>query len=106
YTCPKDALLKITTNVLNAFGAGPAGLAHPSTGTNVKDLPVGVPETDSSTSSSAPRRRTTVTRYYYPPRTVPATSPPATEPTPRYTYTPPSYTYTPPTTRTRSLVGR
>jgi len=99
YTCPKDALIKITTNVLNAFGVGPAGLAHPSTGTNLKDLPTSVPDTDVTTSLPLRRRTTRTTRYYYPPQTQP-------EPTePPFTYSPP-YTYTTPTTRPRSLLGR
>ena len=102
YTCPKDALIKVTTNVLNAFGVGPAGLAHPSTGTNLKDLPTGVPDTDTSETSSVPRRRRTTltTRYYSPPQT----ETPASEPS--YTYPQPTYPWTTPTTRPRSILGR
>src|SRR5207248_199419 len=36
--CPKQAAVKITENVLNLFGAGPAGRTQPSTATNVRDL--------------------------------------------------------------------
>jgi hypothetical protein len=115
YTCPKDALIKITTNVLNAFGIGPAGLAHPSTGTNIKDLPTGVPDTtdtsdNSGSATTVPqRRRTLTTRYYYPPQTrSPATSPPQVQSGGAgYTYTPPPYQpNTTPTTARRALLGR
>jgi hypothetical protein len=106
YTCPKDAVVKITTNVLNVLGAGPAGLAHPSTGTKLKDLPTGVPDTSDSTVVSTPRRRTTRTSiyYYYPQtRTTQAPTPP-----PTYYYLPPQPppTHYTPTTRPRTLLGR
>src|SRR5207248_1262989 len=67
--CPKDAVVKITENVLNLFGAGPAGRVQPSAPTNLKDLPVGVPDTSETTTVSVPRsRRTTrtTTSYYQP----------------------------------------
>jgi len=105
YTCPKEAVVTITTNVLDAFGVGPAGLAHPSLGTNVKDLPKGVPDTTYTSDTVTPRRRTTRTTYYYPQYQTRATSPPATS-APAYIYTPPTYRYTPPTTRPRGLLGR
>ena len=106
YICPKDALLKITTNVLNAFGLGPAGLSHPSTGTNLRDLPAGVPDTgDTSSTSVTERRRTQTTRYYTPQTRSPATSQPPVR-SGGDTYTPPTDPYTTPTTRSRSLLGR
>src|SRR5207248_806 len=87
YTCPKDAVVKITTNVLDAFGAGPAGVAHPSTATNLKSLPTGLPDSTDTSDTLVPRRRTTRTTYYY--------QQPQLQP--RATYTPPpTYTYTPP----------
>jgi hypothetical protein len=109
YTCPKDAIVKITTNILNAFGIGPAGLAHPSTGTNLKDLPTGVPDTtDTSFGTYTTPRRTTRTTSYYRPQTRTTAAPTYIyTPKPTSTYTPPpTYTYSPPTTRPRSIIKR
>jgi hypothetical protein len=106
YTCPKDAVVKITTNVLDVFGAGPAGIAHPSTGTNIRDLPRGVPDTVAPRGTTyTTRRRTTRTTYSHYPQTRGTSAP---SPSPTYLYTPPTYSYTPPPTtpHRRSLLGR
>jgi len=102
YTCPKSALIKITTNVLNLFGAGPAGVSHPSTKTDLKALqtlvPFGKSDDLSDTSTTVVRRRVTpTTRYTYSPQPAPTTPP---------RYTPPTVTYTTPTTRSRGLLTR
>jgi hypothetical protein len=40
-SCPhNEVVIRVTTNVLKAFGVGPAGVAHPSTATKLSQLPV------------------------------------------------------------------
>jgi N,N-dimethylformamidase beta subunit-like protein len=101
YTCPKSALIKITTNVLNLFGAGPAGVSHPSVKTDLKALqtlvPFGKSDDLTNTSTTVVRRRVTATTtytYYSPPTTTrPRSAPPTVPPTT-------------PTTRSRGLLPR
>jgi hypothetical protein len=81
----------MTENILNLFGVGPAGLKYQSARTNMRDLPTGKAETDSTdvpTTRYRQRTRTTTTYYYYPRNTVgtePAYSPQTTPTRPQYT---------------------
>jgi len=59
--CPKQAVTDITENVLNLFGAGPAGRTHPSTATNLRELNAGLPSasaSDNSDTTPSTRART------------------------------------------------
>ena len=92
--CPKQAVVKITENILNLFGVGPAGRTQPSAPTNLRDLPSSssyIGSTDVPTTQYRQRTRTTVTSsYYYPSNTV-ATEPPYSPTTPtRPQYTTPT----------------
>jgi hypothetical protein len=92
--CPKQAVVKITENVLNLFGVGPAGHTQPSAATNPHDLPTGSPDSGSGSGSGSDspgttryrqRTRTSVTSNYYPRNTVatePSYSPQETTPRP------------------------
>jgi hypothetical protein len=56
-SCPHDdVVIRVTTNVLKAFGTGPAGRAHPSTRTDMSKLPEPAP-TSSVPTTTRPKRR-------------------------------------------------
>jgi len=60
-SCPHDdVVIRITENVLVAFGRGPAGVTHPSTATDMSKLPT-APADTSRAVTTTPRRRTRTT---------------------------------------------
>ncbi|HSS11363.1 MAG TPA: N,N-dimethylformamidase beta subunit family domain-containing protein, partial [Acidimicrobiales bacterium] len=84
--CPGRVLGRVTENLLAAFGAGPAGLAHPSV-PDTGNLKGGAGTTAPSVAGGSgglvpPSNRGTVPRVYRPPvttrRTFPVTRPPVT----------------------------
>jgi hypothetical protein len=69
-SCPGPALIRITQNLLAAFGAGPAGRAHPSVpnGDAVRQATVATTTPRPSTVNPAPAR--SGAGYRYPPTTL------------------------------------
>jgi hypothetical protein len=68
--CPGPVLIKVTENLLAAFGSGPAGKIHPST-SNYATLPRGQSATGSggATGSTATSATSTARSSYGPPTT-------------------------------------
>jgi hypothetical protein len=116
-TCAGPSLIRITQNLLAAFGAGPAGLAHPSVANiaSVREGAVGTSETTSGYGQGGTRSTTpgsgsrypvytpTTHSYYRPPATRAVT--PSTSPTPTVPVLPPLPRVTPGPATTSGRAG-